>query len=272
MMSQKTARQEEKKMNELFSLEDKNIILTGAEGHLGSAMRKGLLDCSANVVSVDIHCASAAAQDSEKHRYLQCDLSQPDAVRMLFREIHQSLGSIDVLINNAAYGGGAGGKGLSTDPENIDEQQWLAGIDGTLNVTYRCIREAVPCLRQGGSIINIASMYGIVSPDPGLYGDSGLNNPPMYGAGKAGVIQLSRYFAALLADRGIRVNAVSPGPFPGEKALAKIDFARRLADKTMLKRIGKPEELLGVIVLLASDASSFITGANIAVDGGWTAW
>lgn len=264
--------QEKKTINEIFSLDRKVILLTGAEGHLGSVMRSELLNRGAIVVSVDILCSSGLTAEFENHRYMQCDLSKSDAVRVLFQNVYQSLGPIDALINNAAYGGGAGGKGVSKAPESIEDQQWLSGIDGTLNVTYRCIREVVPCMRQGSSIINIASMYGIVSPDPELYGDSGLNSPPMYGAGKAGVIQLSRYFAAHLADRGIRVNAVSPGPFPNENTLKKSDLARKLAEKTMLKRTGRPEELLGAVILLASDASSYITGSNIVVDGGWTAW
>jgi gluconate 5-dehydrogenase len=126
--------------------------------------------------------------------------------------------------------------------------------------------------KKQGVIINISSMYGIVSPDPRIYGDSGYNNPPDYGAGKAGIIQFTKYAACHLAAKGIRVNAVSPGPFPGAEVQKNEAFITNLKNKVPLGRIGQPADLKGVVVFLASDASSYITGQNIIVDGGWTVW
>ena len=115
-------------------------------------------------------------------------------------------------------------------------------------------------------------MYGKVSPDPSIYEDSLLNSLPNYGAGKAAVIQYTRFLACHLAKKRIRVNSVSPGPFPQEEVQQNIEFINRLKKKIPMGRIGLPHELKGVIVFLASNASSFITGENILVDGGWTAW
>lgn len=116
-------------------------------------------------------------------------------------------------------------------------------------------------------------MYGSVSPDPSIYGTSGLNNPPYYGAAKAGLIQLTRYAACHLAADRIRVNCISPGPFPSPQALERDPgFHGRLNAKNPMRRTGEPAELAGPLLFLASDASSYVTGTNLAVDGGWTAW
>ena len=125
----------------------------------------------------------------------------------------------------------------------------------------------------GVSIVNIASMYGKVSPDPSIYGDSGQNNPIHYGATKAGMIQMTRYLACHLAGRNIRVNSISPGPFPrpGIKDSAP-DFMMQLEKKVPMGRIGNASELVGPVLFLLSPSASYITGIDLPVDGGWTAW
>ncbi len=116
-------------------------------------------------------------------------------------------------------------------------------------------------------------MYGSVSPDPSIYGTSGANSPPYYGPAKAALIQLTRYAACHLANQRIRVNCISPGPFPSEKYLEHdAQFRARLQAKNPMHRTGKPAELQGPLLFLASDASSYVTGIDLAVDGGWTAW
>jgi len=149
----------------------------------------------------------------------------------------------------------------------------MRGVDGTIGVTFRGIREVVPYMKeQGGSIINYCSMYGLVSPDLRIYGDNPQKQPPNYGAGKAAVDQLTRYAAGALAEYGIRVNAVTPCPFPNPRNQNDAEFNAKLASKTMLGRFGQSYEMAGAVLLLASDAASFMTGTNIVVDGGWTAW
>ena len=121
--------------------------------------------------------------------------------------------------------------------------------------------------------MNVSSMYGTVSPDPSIYGTSGANNPPYYGAAKAGMIQLTKYAACHLAADKVRVNSLSPGPFPARTYLDRDpEFHTQLKRKTPMGRTGDPSELAGPLLFLVSDASSFVTGINLAVDGGWTAW
>ena len=260
-------------MNNIFSLKNKNIILTGGCGNLGRIMAKHLLDFGANLFIADIVDTPLKELSGPVH-YLKCDLTSTDSIRAMYEKVTELSGSIDVLINNAAYGGGAGGKKMAkTRMEDFDDETWAYGIDGTVGVTFRCIREAIPFLKKSGngSIVNIASMYGVVAPDHSIYGDTGNNSPVTYGAGKAGVVQLTKYTASYLAKDNVRVNCITPGPFPNTSATDP-DFLKILQSKTMLGRTGNPEELAGALILLCSDASSFMTGANIVVDGGWTAW
>jgi gluconate 5-dehydrogenase len=121
--------------------------------------------------------------------------------------------------------------------------------------------------------VNIASIYGVVSPDFQVYEDiEQFINPPHYGAAKAGIIQLTKYFASHLGPLNIQVNSISPGPFPAKQVQdASLLFIERLSKKTMLKRVGKPEDIAGAVILLSSNGSDFITGHNLMVDGGWTA-
>jgi len=137
---------------------------------------------------------------------------------------------------------------------------------------FRTIKEIIPFMkRNGGKIVNISSMYGVVVPDLKVYeGREEFLNPPNYGTAKAGVLHLTKYYAMYLAKYGINVNAISPGPFPSKEVQKDKIFIDRLISKVPLKRIGTPEDLSGVILLLSSAASNYITGQNICVDGGWT--
>jgi NAD(P)-dependent dehydrogenase (short-subunit alcohol dehydrogenase family) len=145
-----------------------------------------------------------------------------------------------------------------------------------LGSVFRSIREVMPYMKMTGmgNIINIASMYGIVVPDFRLYEGECLGsfNPPQYGAAKAGVIQLTKYFAEYLIPFNIRVNAISPGTFPSKSTQKNKEFIRRLSSKNPANRIGVPDDLKGTLVYLASDASKYVIGQNIQVDGGWTLW
>lgn len=260
---------------ELFSLEGKVAIVTGGAGHLGSVISEGLAEAGANVVIASRNegrCKKLAGMLSKKYNInamgIAMDIRSVDTVRERMREISHKMGAIDILINNASFG--KPGKSIET----LSDEDWLEGIEGTIHGVFRCTQAVVPYMekRKFGVIINISSMYGIVSPDPRVYGDSGYDNPPNYGAGKAAIIQFTRYTACHLANKGIRVNSISPGAFPSPQVQENQWFISNLIKKIPLGRIGQPSDLKGVVVFLASEASSYITGQNIIIDGGWTVW
>lgn len=264
--------------NDIFSMCGKTVVFTGGCGNLGKVMVKALLEYGANVA---IPCRTDkldASYDSYKAQgklvIIPADLSDSVSTAQAFQAVADTFGGIDVLVNCAAYGGGAGGKSCEYRLDRIDDATWHEGIDGTLGVIFRCTREVIPFFEKngGGNIVNIGSMYGIIAPDFSIYGDDIPWNPPSYGAGKAGVIQFTKYCASALARKGIRVNCLTPGPFPNITPASNMPFINRLANKTMMKRTGQAEELNGGLLLLASDASSFMTGQNIVVDGGMTQW
>lgn len=258
-------------LDNLFSLKDKTVLVTSGYGHLGSAISAGLAVAGADVVVLGRDEAkfkqAFADTKSENIRFQFCDVSQTQSVASAFKQVKELDGKIDVLVNNAFYSKGQ-------HPELLSDEEWAYGIDGNLNSVYRCIREVIPYMKErGGRIVNVSSMYGMVSPDFGIYDESPASlNPPHYGAAKAGVLQLTRYFACYLGKNNITVNAVTPGPFPSEAVQQDDIFIHKLKKKNPLGRIGKPEELQGAFVYLASDASSFMTGQNLVIDGGWTAW
>jgi len=258
----------------MFSLKDKVSVITGGSGHLGYVISEGLAEAGSDVFILGTSKRSseeAATKISKKTgsivRGLTVDISSLKSIEQCFSKIIKISDKIDILINNASF---------STDGnlERKLEQNWLKGIDGTINGVFRTTKTIIPLMKKHhqGSIINIASMYGTVSPDPLIYGNSGYDNPPEYGSGKAAIIQFTRYLAVHYAKEGIRVNAISPGPFPNKEVQKNKNFISNLRKKTPMHRIGHPHELKGTIVFLASDASSYITGQNINVDGGWTIW
>ena len=182
-------------------------------------------------------------------------------------------GRLHGLVNNA-YAGKVGA------PQAISREDFLEACTYNLVAPFELAKALVPLLEQGAvrdggtsAVVNVASMYGVVSPDPSVYGDSGKNNPAHYGATKAGMIQLTRYLACHLSPGRIRVNSVSPGPFPDKTVDPGIPgFYEKLAARVPMGRCGEPEEAAGPVVFLLSQAASYVNGADLAIDGGWTAW
>lgn len=259
----------------MFDLTGKTVAVTGGAGYLGAGISEALVAFGAELYLLG-HDAGKVRRECarlrEKYDGVTCesvafDLRDKDSVHSAVDAVMQMARKIDVLINNAAYG-------CPKPLHKYEEEDWVEGIDGTINGVFRMTREILPImLEQGsGNIINIASMYGMVAPNMEIYGDSGQNNPANYGAGKAAIIQFTKYIACVYAEKGIRANAVSPGPFPNPDVQKDVRFVHALESKTPMHRIGTPEDLQGVMVYLASDASRYTNGQNIAVDGGWTSW
>lgn len=260
-----------KKNNYNFNLAKKVVLVTGGYGYLGKAITESLVYNGADVYVLgrDVEKFNSTFEDNEylnKHLFFEyCDVSDSTSIREAFKNINIKQ-PINVLVNNAFYS-----KGQS--PETMSDDDWDRGIEGTLSSVFKCIREVIPYLKEqtGGRIINVSSMYGMVAPQFEVYDKHPqFLNPPHYGAAKSGVIQLTKYYASYLGKWNITVNAVSPGPFPSSEVQKNNQFIDELKSKTCLDRIGKPEDLGGAFVYLASDLSGYMTGQNLVIDGGWT--
>ncbi|QKG56754.1 SDR family oxidoreductase [Hymenobacter sp. BRD128] len=253
----------------LFNLSGQTVLLTGGYGHLGQAIAAGLLAHGARVVvlgrSLEKFTKIFAEKPDNLH-FIFCDVAETASVQAAFRQSFDLYGPPGVLINNAFYSRGQ-------QPDALPDADFALGLDGSVGTAYRCLREVLPYLRAagGGKIINVASMYGVVAPDFGAYAEAPqFLNPPHYGAGKAAMIQLTKYFASYLGPENIQVNCVSPGAFPSDKVREHAGFEVELRRRIPLGRVGEPQDLAGAFVFLSSAASNFVTGHNLIVDGGWT--
>ena len=257
----------------LFDLTDKVAVVTGAVGWLGSAMSRALAEAGATLVvtsrKAEKATTFATSLPGRGHIGLAFDQGETDAIPSFVEQILTATGQIDVLVNNA-YGGTA--PEIETATAEDFDNAYHTGVTAYF-LLARAVAEHLRNRNAPGSIINIASMYGVVASYPDAYLDLPVNSPPNYHGLKGGLIHLTRHLAAYWAKDQIRVNSIAPGPFPTAQTQADHpEFIQRLNSKVPLGRMGRPEELKGLVVLLASDAGSYITGQNILVDGGWTAW
>lgn len=237
----------------MFGLDGKVAVVTGAAGQLGSAFSRALADAGATVLRTD---ADPGDEIDE------LDVTDEASVEAAIRAIVDRHGRIDVLVNNA-------GVGVYTPlaERTVDEVERVLRVNVT--GTILCSRAALTVMPPGGSIVNVASIYGLVSPDPRIYGSSGRNSSEVYGASKAGVVQLTRWFAVEAAPSGVRVNSITPG---GVFAEQEPGFVAAYGDRTPLGRMASPEDLEAGLLYLASPGSSYVTGHNLVIDGGLTAW
>jgi NAD(P)-dependent dehydrogenase (short-subunit alcohol dehydrogenase family) len=257
---------------ELFSLAGKTVLITGATGWLGSAMSRALAEAGASVVitSRDQDKARAAADnlfagDNVRHHGIALDHMRADSLESSFSDAVAAAGKIDVLVNN-------GHEGDAHDLTNVNAEQFtrqLANSTGYF-LLARIMRDHLVKRGVGGSIIQLGSMYGQVGSYPDAYEGVSPASSVAYHCLKGGILQLTRHLAVYWARDHIRVNSLSPGPFPSPQAPRAM--VERLCKKPPMNRIGQPYELKGAIVFLASEASSYMTGQNLVIDGGWTAW
>lgn len=259
-----------------FDLSGRVALITGARGHLGRAMAEALAQAGARVIasSRDREAAETVARSlphaaSRQHLGISIDQLDPDSIDRGFDEAVERTGRIDILVNN-------GHDPIGEDWRTVTAEQFqrqLGNLTGYFLLARR-LRDHVHATSgqfpHGGSIILIGSMYGLVGSYPDAYEGICAASPAAYQALKGGIVQLTRHLAVYWATDGVRVNCLSPGPFPGPTAPAEL--VQRLESKSPMKRMGKSHELQGAVVFLASDAASYVTGHNLVVDGGWTAW
>ena len=265
-----------------FDLAGKVALVTGGAGILGRHFCAGLAELGARVAVVDLDEASAAElADELAETYgatvmgLGCDITSPQEVSAVAERVEAELGAIDVLHNNAASKS-SDLEDFFTPLEDFDLATWrevmAVNLDGLFLVTQIVGRGMAE--RGRGSIIQTASIYGVVAPDQRIYEGSQylgrqINTPPVYSASKAGVIGLTRHLAAYWGDKGVRVNALVPG---GVRSGQNTVFQKRYAARVPLGRMAEAEEIVGALLFLASDASTYVTGQTLVVDGGLSAW
>lgn len=265
-----------KKGVQIFSLQGKTALITGATGYLGSAMAFILAEAGAHVLinSRSRERGAALVNSLTEQGYSAepaiFDVTDRAAINQFFESYDGR--PLHVLINNA-YVGGAGNIELS------GSEVYAGSYDVTVLAAHNLLKAALPGLRKAvqddgsASVINLASMYAMVSPDQRIYESASGVNPPFYGAAKAALLHWTRYAACEFGREGIRINSISPGPFPSDSVQKNnIDFVEKLSNKVPLGRIGQSDEIKGPTLFLASSASSFVNGANLVADGGWTCW
>jgi NAD(P)-dependent dehydrogenase (short-subunit alcohol dehydrogenase family) len=246
-----------------FSLRDRIAVVTGAGQSLGLEISRALHAAGAYVVAAELNAetGSAAAEELEGD-FVQTDVTDPRSVREMVRTVLDQHGKIDILVNNA-------GTVHNIPSEEVPDEAWRSVLAVNLDGVFWCCREAGRRMleRGSGAIVNIASMSGIVSNHP--------QPQAAYNASKAGVIMLTKSLAGEWASRGVRVNSVSPGyirtPLT-ELGMSKSEWSDVWVSSTPMGRIAEPREIAPAVVYLASDASSYATGTNLVIDGGYTSW
>ena len=259
-------------IQQLFDLSGRVALLTGASGLLGRALADSLAQAGARVVasSRNLETARSVAAELEgkeagRHLAVCIDHLDEASIERGFEDAVSQAGRIDILVNN-------GHDPLGDDWATVSGEQFqrqLANLTGYFLLARR-LRDHAVARQHPANVILLGSMYGVVGSYPDAYAGVCAASPVAYHALKGGIVHLTRHLAVYWAKDGVRVNCLSPGPFPGPKAPA--EMVERLKTKSPMGRMGSPHELKGVIVFLASDASSYMTGQNLLVDGGWTAW
>jgi 2-deoxy-D-gluconate 3-dehydrogenase len=266
-----------------FSLKGKTAIITGGAGLLGAEFCRTLAEAGANVAVAELTeaAANSTAEQISRLGYkalpVQVNITQPGEVKTMVQKVLAAFGSVDVLVNSAALDPKFDPSHPGTNSgafETFPVEMWRQALDVNLTGSFLCSQAvAEPMLKQGsGSIINLCSMYGLVGPDQRLYKKEGQPErfkPAYYPVTKAGILGLTRYLATYFAGKGIRANALTPGGIYNEN---DEEFLHNYSARAVMGRMARKDEMNGALLFLASDASSYMTGSNLVVDGGWTAW
>lgn len=266
----------------LFDLKNKLIIVAGGAGQIGFSMATSLADYGAKIIILDNDIGMMNEklepineEIKNKINFFKLDVTKKNQIKKVYKKIFNKYGSPYGLINCFHYKGNNRKLDINSsffsDFENYPEEAWDMVIDVNLKGSFLMSQEILPYFKKNneGNIVNISSTYGVVSPNPSIYGESGINSPVSYSASKAGVLNLTRYLSVHLAKYNIRVNCLTPGGVFNNQS---DEFVKNYTEKTPLGRMAKTQDYNGGIVYLMSDSSSYMTGSNLIIDGGWTSW
>jgi NAD(P)-dependent dehydrogenase (short-subunit alcohol dehydrogenase family) len=261
--------------SELANLEGRVLAITGAAGHLGRAVAKAVLESGGAVALVD---RGGEPLDDAAEQLTKLGPCEPFAVDLALDEDRAGLparigarfGRLDVLVNNAAFVGDSALQGWVVPFADQRIDTWRRALEVNLTAPFHLVQLLHPMLADSGrgAVVNVGSLYGVLGPDMSLYEGTSMGNPAAYAASKGGLVQLTRWLATTLAP-DIRVNCVSPGGIARGQPEA---FVEKYVRRTPLGRMGIEEDLVGAVVYFASDLSRYVTGQNLMVDGGFTAW
>lgn len=264
-------------LSTLMKLEGRVAVITGGGGHLGRAMADTLAELGCAICLLDRPGSGLPdLVESIENTWgvpaaaLELDLEQDETRLEVPEFIRGRFGRADVLVNNAAFVGDSTLSGWVAPFEQQQVSTWRRALEVNLTAAFHLSQLLAPMLSAGGkgSIVNVGSIYGVVGPDMGLYRDTAMGNPAAYSVSKGGLVQMTRWLATVLAP-DVRVNCISPG---GIARGQPEPFVERYVARTPLRRMGTEEDFKGAIAYFASDLSAWVTGENLMVDGGWTAW
>jgi len=258
-----------------MDLTDRVALVVGGAGHLGRTAVMTLAELGASVAVADIDDVGArrvaeVVSETQSATHLGVDLADPEQVRSLPIAAVDVFGRLDIVILTAGYVGTSDLRGWTVDFEDQQLDTWRASLRVNLDPVFLLAQSAAPHLAAhgNGAIVLFSSIYGIVGPDLRLYEDTNIGSPAAYAAAKGAIVQMTRWLSTVLAP-DVRINAISPG---GVQRGQSETFIERYTARTPLRRMATEEDLKGAIGYLASDASAYVTGQNLVVDGGWTAW
>ncbi len=263
----------EKIFPEKFSLKDKIAVVTGGAGLIGKSVAIGLAQAGAKVYVADINEKAGIEIEKQnknsdlKLKWIELDITDVSSISSCINKVVKDDKRIDIWIN-CAY---PRTSDWSDKFEDIKYESWKKNVDMHMNGYFLCCQKIAKQMKKQkkGSIINFGSIYGVVGPDFSIYEETNTTMPAVYSAIKGGIITFTKYLSTYYAKHGIRVNAICPGGIYDNQPQA---FVKKYEEKTPLGRMGKPEEIASSAIFLASDASSYITGHVLMIDGGWTAW
>ncbi len=263
-------------VKKIFDFSNRVVVITGAAGLLGTEYANGFSQAGANVVLADknfIKCKKLAIELEKKFGVkplaVNLDVTNPKSIKKMVEQVMKKFSKIDILVNNAIFP--EIGKIKKIKFEDFPLDVWKKGVDVNLTGMFLCSQQIgkIMMKQKKGVIINISSIYGIKGPDQRIYGKTDIIKSALYATTKGAVINFTKYLAAYWNRTGIRVNTLSLG---GVEENQDRNFKKKYSDKTMIGRMAKKDEYVGALLFLSSDASSYMTGSNLIIDGGWNSW